>query len=446
MEETNNNQATSQSSSPQSSSRRDFLKASTAAAVAGGVAAPLVVPRGVHAAAGETIKVGLIGCGGRGTGAVTDSLRADPGTRLVAMGDAFQDHLDRRLGALKGRFADRVDVPKERQFVGFDAFEKVLDCDIDVVILATPPGFRPQHFEAAIKAGKHVFMEKPVAVDAPGVRQVLAANEKAKERGLCVGVGLQRHHQNVYQATLQQLKEEKIIGDIVTLRAYWNGSGVWDPRRTRDQVASDMEYQLRNWYYYNWLCGDHIVEQHIHNIDVCNWIKDAFPVKAQGMGGRQVRTAEKYGEIFDHHSVEFTYADGSKLFSFCRHQPNTWRSVSEHAIGTKGFVSVGSGRIFDAEGKGLWRYRGKNNSPYVQEHIELIAAIRNGLGGKYNEGEYGAKSTMTAIFGRMATYSGAELKWDEALASNIKLAPETLAWDAEVPEPRVPMPGITRVV
>ncbi|MGH7139658.1 MAG: Gfo/Idh/MocA family protein, partial [Pirellulales bacterium] len=322
-------------------------------------------------------------------------------------GDAFEDRLNGSLNNIQkeGNFSAKIDVPKDRQFVGFDAYKKVLEAGVDLVILATPPGFRPIHFAAAVDAGKHIFMEKPVAVDAPGVRAVLDAAKKAKDKGLGVGVGLQRRHQKSYLETIKRL-QDGAIGKIVTMRAYWNGAGVWVNPRKPGQ--SDMEYQMRNWYYFNWLCGDHIVEQHIHNLDVINWLKNAYPVRGQGMGGRQVRTGPDYGEIYDHHAVEFEYADGSRMFSYCRHIPNCWDSVSEHAQGTKGVADISGHRLETMDGE-KWRYTGENKNPYVVEHHDLIASILSG--NPYNEAEYGALSTMTAIFGRMCTYSGKMISW-----------------------------------
>lgn len=423
-------------------SRRSFLKTSTAAVVGGSLVGSLGVARSAHAGSDETIKIGLVGCGGRGTGAIRDAMSTDHKVKLVAMGDAFEERLDGSLKNIQkeGNFSAKIDVPKDRQFVGFDAYQKVLEADIDLVILATPPGFRPIHFAAAVDAGKHIFMEKPVAVDAPGVRAVLEAAKKAKEKGLGVGVGLQRHHQAGYIETIQRL-QDGAIGDIICTRAYWNNPGVWvHPRKPGE---TDMQYQMRNWYYFNWLCGDHIVEQHIHNLDVINWLKNGHPVKAQGMGGRQVRTGEDYGEIYDHHAVEFEYADGSRLFSYCRHIPNCWDSVSEHAHGSKGTADINSYRIETKDG-GKWRYSGDKKNPYVVEHQDLIASILSGK--PYNEAEYGAHSTMTAIFGRMCTYSGKMLTWDEAINSQISLAPKQYAWDAAPPTPSVAVPGHTQVV
>ena len=262
-------------------------------------------------------------------------MNTEGATKLVALADAFPDKVQKTLRGLKGQHPEKVDVPAERQFAGFDAYKKVLETDCDIVILATSPGFRPLHFEAAINAGKHVFMEKPVAVDPAGVRRVVAAAKKAKQENLAVAVGLQRRHERRYRETIKRL-QDGAIGDIVLTRAYWNGGGVWT--RPRQAEQTEMAYQMRNWYYFNWLCGDHITEQHIHNLDVINWLMDGYPVKAQGQGGRQVRTGIDNGEIYDHHMIEFTYANGSKMLSQCRHIRNTWGSVSEHAHGTQRFL------------------------------------------------------------------------------------------------------------
>ncbi|MBI1311900.1 twin-arginine translocation signal domain-containing protein [bacterium] len=406
-------------------SRRDFLRNSTAAAVGASVLSGIASR--AYAASDETIKVGLVGCGGRGTGAATQALSTEGPVKLVAMADAFEDQLESSLGRIKGALGDRSKerVAVDQKFVGFDAYKQMVAADIDLVILATPPGFRPIHFDAAVAAGKNVFMEKPVATDAPGVRKVLAAVKAAKDKNLKVGVGLQRHHQYPYIETLDRIKNGA-IGDVVAMRCYWNSAGVWDPRKKREECSGEMEYQMRNWYYYTWLCGDHICEQHIHNLDVCNWLMDDFPAECNGMGGRQVRTDKKYGEIFDHFAVEYTYGNGTKMFSQCRHIPNCWNSVTEHAHGSKGYADLSGSRI--TAGSDKWRYEGKKNDPYQTEHDDLFAAIRNNQ--PYNEGEYGAKSTLTAIMGRMAVYSGKPVTWEDALNSEIDLMPEKFAWDA----------------
>src|SRR5687767_12117075 len=331
-------------------SRRRFVKQSTW--LAGGLlAAPFISKANYFSGADDTIKVALIGCGGRGTGAALQALLSKQNVKLVAMADAFRDNLDRsykRLTAPPERagenIKDKIDVPAERRFVGFDAYQKAIPL-ADVVILATPPGFRPIHFEEAIKQGKHVFMEKPVATDPAGVQKVLAAAQLAKQKKLNVVVGLQRHYQNSYR---ELYKRKALIGDIVSAQAWWNNDGVWVKKREPNQT--EMEYQMRNWYYFNWLCGDHINEQHIHNIDVINWFKGGYPVKAQGMGGREVRKGKEYGEIFDHHYVEFTYADGSILNSQCRHIPGTMAKVDELLIGTKGRILCDGATMLDSKG------------------------------------------------------------------------------------------------
>jgi len=431
-------------------SRRDFLRNSTAAAVGASVISGIASR--AYAASDETIKVGLVGCGGRGTGAATQALSTEGPVKLVAMADAFEDQLESSLGRIKGAMGDRADerVGVDQKFIGFDAYKQMVAADIDLVILATPPGFRPIHFEAAVNAGKNVFMEKPVATDGPGVRKVLAAVKAAKEKNLKVGVGLQRHHQAPYIDTINRIKD-KAIGDVVAMRCYWNSGGVWDPRKKREDCSGEMEYQMRNWYYYTWLCGDHICEQHIHNLDVCNWVMDDFPTECAGMGGREVRTDKKYGEIFDHFAVEYTYGTGAKMFSQCRHIKNCLNSVTEHAHGSKGYADLSGAKI--TAGTTKWRYEGKKANPYQVEHDDLFAAIRNNEA--YNEGEYGAKSTLTAIMGRMAVYSGKKVTWEEALNSELDLLPEKFAWDAlpkNLPNedgvyrtaiPGIAVPGIT---
>jgi len=407
--------------------RRSFLKTtSTLAAVAS-------LSPGVFASTDETLKLALIGCGGRGSGACSQALSTSGPIKLIAMADAFKDRLDGSYNELKSNHGDRVDVPEENKFVGLDAYQHAIAM-ADVVILSTPPGFRPSHFEEAVKQNKHIFMEKPVAVDGPGVRKVLAAAEEAKKKNLKVAVGLQRHHQKPYIETIKRLHDGG-IGDIVAMRAYWNGNTPWvRPRKELEEklgrAPTEMEYQIHNWYYFVWVCGDHIVEQHIHNLDVINWVKQGHPVRAWGMGGRQVRNGIDNGEIFDHHAVEFEYADGSRLSSQCRHMEGCWDSVSEHVQGTKGLCDVSGYRI---KGDNSWRFDGdQGKDPYQQEHDDLFAAIRNDT--PYAEtAEYGAYSTMTAIMGRMATYSGKEVSWDHAINSEIDTFPKVLAWDAPTP-------------
>ncbi|MBA62277.1 MAG: oxidoreductase [Planctomycetaceae bacterium] len=406
----------SNDSTTSTNTRRDFIKKSTILVAGSTVAGNLQIARAAHAYGDDTIKIGLVGCGGRGTGAAVQAMNTNGEVHLVAMADVFEDRLQASFRAIKSKHGNKVTVTPDTMFVGLDAYKKVMESDCDLVILATPPGFRPLHFEAGVSAGKHVFMEKPVATDAPGVRRVLDANKIAKEKNLCVQVGLQRRHEEAYIETMKHLHDGK-IGDIILSRAYWNSGGVWVRPRQDDQ--SELEYQMRNWYYFNWLCGDHINEQHIHNIDVINWLADDFPVSAQGQGGREVRNGKDHGEIFDHHLVEFTYASGMKMFSQCRHIQGCWNSVSEHAHGTAGTCDIAAGKIWDAAGKELFNARGLGRGGHQQEHHDMFADLR--AGERPNEGDYGAKSTMTAILGRMATYSGKMIKWDDAINSDLSL-------------------------
>ncbi len=400
-----------------SASRRNFIKGSSLLLAGGAMANTLPVARAAHAFGSDAIKIGLIGSGGRGSGAAEQAMNTTGGeVRLVAMGDIFADRMQQSYRSLQSKHKDKIDVTDDTKFVGLDAYKRVLDTKCDLVILATPPGFRPLHFEAAVEAGKHIFAEKPVATDAPGVRRFLAANEKAKEKGLAVAVGLQRHHEVAYKETIAKLKEGA-IGDIIFCRCYWNQEGLW--LRNREAGMTELEYQMRNWYYFNWLCGDHIVEQHIHNIDVINWLMDGPPAKAEGMGGRQVRTGKEFGQIYDHHAVEFTYPNGVKMLSMCRHIPGCWNSVSEFAHGSKGWCDISKGVIYDRNNKKVWSTEG-NRGGHQEEHHDLFRMLR--AGEKPNEGKYGAESTMTAIMGRMATYSGKELTWEQVLNSNLKLA------------------------
>lgn len=436
---------------PSNNHRRDFLK--TSALVTGGLLIqPFHIP-GAYASGSDEIKLAVIGCGGRGTGAVFQAFDTGHNIKLVAMADAFRDRIDKSYEPIFNKYGkDKVDVPEERKFVGFDGYKEAIKL-ADVVILAAPPGFRPDHFEESVRQGKQIFMEKPVAVDAVGIRRVLAAAEEAKKKKLNVVVGLQRHYQDNYRETIKRI-HDGAVGDIIGGQVYWNDGGVWVNARQPGQT--EMEYQMRNWYYFNWLCGDHIVEQHVHNLDVANWVKNSYPVKAYGTGGRQVRTGKDHGEIFDHHSVTFTYADGTVIFSECRHFPGATNRVDERFQGTKGNVYLGGGNqgILRAwDGKDIYTHNRENNpNPYQVEHDELFDAIVKGEF-RYADAENAAKSTMTAILGRYATYSGKEVSWDEALNSNIDLMPERLAWDAM---PKVlpkedgyypyAIPGMTKVI
>jgi predicted dehydrogenase len=424
------------------SSRRTFLKTTTAmvgGAMIGGVGAKIA--RAGHPGGSDEIKVALIGCGGRGTGAATQALATKGKVTLWAAADAFEDNMQACLAKVKREvergerdgdelFKDStVNVPEERQFVGFDAYQKAIDSGADLVIIATPPGFRPMQFDAAVEANKHIFMEKPLAVDAPGVRKVLATNEKATKKNLMVAVGLQRRHDKRYIETMKRI-HDGMIGDVIATRVYWNSGGLWV--RPRKPEQTEMEYQMRNWYYFTWICGDHIVEQHIHNLDVGNWTHGAHPISAQGMGGRQVRTGKEDGQIFDHHAVEYTFADGTKMFSQCRHIEGCDSEVREHAHGSKGTLDIddGAGSLVITK-DGRWSSKEKKVDNHHQEHHDLFAALREGR--IYNEVQYGAEATLTAIMGRMATYSGKTIKWDKALQNGADLSPQSYDFSATPP-------------
>jgi len=432
-------------------SRRSFVKNSTL--LAGGMlAAPLLSKANFFSGSEGVIKIALIGCGGRGTGATVQALSTKQNVQLVAMADAFKDRLDGSLKSIMEEMSDkkgRVMVKEENKFVGFDAYKNAMAL-ADVVILATPPGFRPIHFEEAVKQGKQIFMEKPVATDPAGIQRVLAAAQIAKAKKLNVVVGLQRRYQTSYRELIKRV-QDGAIGEIVAAQAWWDNDGVW--MHPRKPEWTEMEYQMRNWYYFNWLCGDHITEQHIHNLDVINWALDAYPVKAQGMGGREVRKGKDYGEIFDHHYVEFHYGDGAILNSQCRHIKGTMSKVDELLIGTKGKVFCDESRITDNKGKTIYQFDKKTeNQPYQAEHDELFAAVAKGEF-KFQDAERAAKSTMTSILGRMATYSGQVIDWDKAINSGINIMPQKYAFDATppiLPDANglypVAIPGVTKYV
>jgi myo-inositol 2-dehydrogenase/D-chiro-inositol 1-dehydrogenase len=404
-------------------SRRDALR--TAGAV--GAFASLAMPRDVHAEnpSNDVIRVGLIGAGGRGTGALQQTLSV-PGSnvKLTAIADAFDDRIKGALKAVE-KMEGKVECPEERQFKGLDGYQKVLD-HCDLVILATPPGFRPFHFETAIKAGKHVFMEKPVCVDSFGARLCLEAAKLADEKKLKVVVGLQRRYDQRYRETIAKIREG-VAGDIIGGQVYWNGSGIW--YRDRKPDMSEMQFQVHNWYHFNWLCGDHICEQHVHNIDVANWVLDAIPEAAYGVGGKQLRKPKQPSEIYDHHSVNFTYPNGVRIASQCKQFPGGDGRVNEEFQGTKGYVRIG--HITDHAGKTLWKFDGKSDNPYQVEHDELHDAIRNDK--PLNNAVYGTTASFAAVLGRLATYSGKEWKYKDALDLDYRTMSATLAWDATPP-------------
>ncbi len=417
--------------------RRQFLKHSAAASAALSV---MAFPKNVHAAGSDTFRIGVIGCGGRGTGAVVNALTADPNAQLVAMGEAFSDRAASCLQALKEteKVASRIAVDPEHVFTGFDAYKGVIDSDVDVVILATPPHFRPEHLKYAIDAGKHCFVEKPIAVDAPGVKSVMETCAEAKRKNLAVVSGLGWRYDQGVKATMQQI-EDGAIGDIISIESSYNARTLW--HRGDKPDWSRMEYQVRNWIYYTWLSGDHIVEQAIHSLDKTAWLQgDASPVRAMGMGGRQQRTAKKYGHIFDHHTVFYEYANGVRVYFTCRQQKNCTVHVDELVLGTKGTAKILEHEI---DGETKWRYDGPKPSPYVVEHEALFKSIRDGS--PINNGQYMCNSTMIAIMGRMCTYTGQTLTWEQAIESQERLGPTEYQW-GDMPEPSVAIPGITEFV
>jgi predicted dehydrogenase len=429
----------------QGESRRDFLK--VGAAATGAALATSLFPSGVFAAGSDEIKVGIIGCGGRGGGAGKDVLQAAKNVTVYALGDAFdfrirdtQKGLEEFAKEDQGvqRLGNKVDVAG-RTYVGLDAYKKVIDSGVNYVILATPPGFRPLHLEAAVAAGKNVFTEKPVAVDGPGIRKVLKVYEDANKKKLGVGAGTQRRHQSGYREVMKRIHNGD-IGDFVGGRCYWNQGILW--KVPREKGWTDLTWQLRNWYNFTWLCGDHIVEQHVHNIDVINWASQSHPVKALGMGYR-TRTDPDYGHIYDFFAVDFEYPKGVHVISMCRQIDNCDGGVYEGVQGTKGQAETMDRRRYLINGKPVFNVK-KDNAPYVQEHTDLIESIRKGE--PINELKNVAQSTLSALMGRMSAYTGKEITWDMALNSKEELMPEQLAWDMKLPVPPVAKPGYTKFI
>ena len=429
-------------------SRRDFMRGTAAVSLA---ATGLGFSR-AFAAGSDTIRVGLIGCGSRGTGAIRNCVDSSPNVEVVALGDLFGDHLDKCLEIIKTngekdwsstapwQHAGQVKVTPETCFTGFDAYQRVIASDVDLVILATPPHFRPVHLKAAIEAGKHVFMEKPVAVDPVGIRSVLASSALAQEKGLAIVAGTQRRHEPRYVEVIKRVRDGA-IGDLVAGQCYWNQGWVrqWGFWREPKPQWSAMETQCRNWYYYTWLSGDHIVEQHVHNIDVINWAMGTHPVMALGMGGRQVRTEPEFGNIFDHFAVEFEYPNGARILSMARQIIGCSERIAERVVGTKGTAAAGV-----IEGPNAYSYTGPEANPYEQEHADLIKSIRDGR--PLNEGKQVAESTMTAIMGRMSAYTGRAMKWDWAIkSSKLDLSPPGYEL-GDIPVRPVAIPGKTPLI
>jgi predicted dehydrogenase len=418
--------------------RRTFLMHGAAAVAATGAALDLASV--AHAGGSDKLKVGLVGCGGRGTGAAEQALTADKNVTLVAVADAFEDRIAESLSALKGSaVAGQVQVEKDAQFVGFDAYKQVID-NVDVVLLTTPPGFRPIHLAYAVAKGKHAFVEKPVAVDATGVRDVLKSVEEARSKGLSLVAGLCWRYHTPRQETMKRVRDGA-IGRVVAIETTYDSNGVWDPRKTREECKSEMEYQMRNWYYYDWLSGDHIVEQAVHGIDTMGWaMGDEPPAQCWGVGGRQSRIEPQYGNIYDHFGLVYEYENGVRGYHQCRHWRGTPNRVKDYILGAKGTCDVFGSKI---TGETSWRYRGANNQMYQAEHDALFASIRAGK--PVNDGVYAARSTLLAIMGREAAYTGEVITWEKALNSQQSLVPTQFAW-GDAPARPVPRPGATKFV
>lgn len=408
---------------------------------------------GIYAAGSDQLRIGLIGCGFRGTGAAVQALICyDKPVKLWAMGDVLSDRIPYSISQLKEggsaqydrqafpSLTNKMDVPKERQFVGFDAYQKVIDSGVDMVILTTPPHFRPIHLKAAIEAGKHAFIEKPVAVDPVGVRSVITSAKLAKKKNLSIVAGTQRRYTPSYIEVIKRIHNGD-IGEIVSAQCYWITGFVrnWWYWNKRKPEWSDMEHQLRNWYYYTWLCGDHIVEQHVHNIDVINWTFGTHPVKCMGMGGREVRTEPEYGNIYDHFAVEYEYPNGIRVTSMARQISGCSVRIGENIVGTKGTAADGV-----IEGNKPFKYNGPNPDPYVVEHAKLQESIRNG--NPINDGQHVAESTLTAIMGRMSAYTGRAMKWDWVMnASKLDLSPPSYEF-GDLPVRPAAVPGKTKLI
>ena len=427
--------------------RRDFLKSS--AAVSAAALATKVSGSGAYAAGSDKIRVGLIGCGGRGSRDTVNCVNSTDGVELYAMGDLFRTNkgigkrrcLEPTYEYFKKSISDKMNVPESRRFVGWDAYKKVLETDCNVVILTTPPHFRPMMYRAAIEAGKNVFMEKPVAVDPWGCRHVIETSKMADEKGLAVVAGTQMRHRPDYIGVMKRIHDGD-IGELLAAQAYYNVGGLWQAERQPDM--SDVEWQIRNWYYFNWLSGDHIVEQDVHKIDILNWAFGGPPKKALAMGGRQVRTGEKYGNIYDHFTVEYVYENGASAMNMCRQIPGSSHRLGEQFVGTKGkAVSTGAYGL-KIVGENPWEHKGDMRSPSVQEHDDMITSIRKGE--PLNDGVRVANSTLTAIMGRMSAYTGMELSWNWIRnESKLKLGPDTYEFGDFKPRP-VAMPGQTELV
>lgn len=423
--------------------RRSFIKSTGAVVIGTGIGLSSAISKTTFAQSKSVLKVALIGCGGRGTGAASQAIKADPNVIITAMADVFQDRLDSSYDILMKAHPDKVKVPKENRFVGFDAYKRVMESDVDVVLLTTPPGFRPDQLVAAVEAGKHIFCEKPVAVDAPGVRKVLAASKKAKEKGLSLVSGFTFRY-DLPKRELFGRVQNGDIGEVRMVNSTRNGGGLWYfPRKPE---WTDMEYQMRNWYYYDWLSGDFIVEMVVHNMDMMTWaLGSKMPIRAFGTGGRQSRVEKNWGNIYDHFAIEFEFENGVKGYNFCRQQDGCSSKNSVEIIGSEG-IAFYQGQTHRISGKTNWNYQGEKKDMYQVQHDELFASIREGK--PLNDGEMMCNSTMLGILSRMVAYSGQTITWEQAMNSERVIGPDInqYSWDLKwlVPEPAVP--GVTKVL
>jgi predicted dehydrogenase len=425
------------------SGRRSFLKKTSVALLAGTIALDLANPKRAFASKNNTLKVGLIGCGGRGTGAALQALKADNDVVITAMGDIFPEQIEQAYQALIAVYPDKVKVNKENRFLGFDAYKKVIDSGVDVVLLATPPVFRPEHFTEAVKAGKHVFCEKPVAIDAPGVRKIIDAAKMAKEKNLSVVSGFCFRYDYSNRTFYEKIARGQ-IGDIISVSTTRNGGQLW--YKPRQPQWTDIEYKLKNWLYYTWLSGDFISEMMVHSLDLMSWaLGDKLPLKAMGTGGRQVRVEEKYGNIFDHFAIEFEYPNGIRGYHFSRQQEGCSNANTVNIAGSlgNGIIDNGLGSRM-ITGKNKWEFKGEKNNIYETQHEELFASIRKGK--PINEGVRMANSSMLGVLGRMVAYTGQTITWDEALNSNEVLGPpmDQYSRDLKWNDTGIAKPGITK--
>jgi predicted dehydrogenase len=431
------------SSFPGASSRRQFLKTSSAAVIGGAIVGNLKLDGTAFAANSDTLRVGLVGCGGRGSGAAVDALSADKNAILTAVGDALEDHAKSGLKNLQSNkeVGDRVKVDPDRCFSGLDAFQKVIDSGVDVVLLASPPGFRPQHLKAAVAAGKHVFCEKPMATDVPGVRSVQESVEAARKKKTALVAGFCWRYEFARREFYRRV-HDGAIGDIRAIYATYLTGPVkpMPPASERPSGMSDIEWQIRNWYNFTWLSGDGLVEQACHSIDKIAWgMKDVMPVKIAGNGGRQ--TPNNEGNIFDHIDVFYEYPNGVRAFMAQRQIANCYGDNSDYLMGATGTGTIKGWNAPEITGPQSWRYQGRTTNMYQQEHNELFASIRKGE--PINDGAWMAQSTLMAIGGRISAYTGKEITWEELLGSKDQLVPESLEWNMKLPIRPMAMPGKT---